>query len=423
MRANRGYLEEEGSAGSGGGGWRFDRIFLNTMLAPRYISLFTGAGGLDIGLERAGLRAGSLCEIEEVFCRTLEINQQAEHADGVEYFREAEIFNTDICEVAGRQLCGDGQVDLVVGGPPCQAFSSSGKQLSVLDPRGRLVNEFARIVDELKPKMFLFENVRGIVTARDEKGEPGGVIRGLVELFEELGYSCRAALLNAADYGGFQRRIRCFILASRGGEAPVFPEPTHLKEPGFLHSPWRTLGEFLEIHGDNDPRNYVFPGKDLETALAGLPDGCGVKSPGKAERTRPGGHWGYRQGTFIANKSLPARTVTGSSSQDWIRWNGMLRRLTLREVKLLQGFPPDWGICGSKAQQYKQIGNAVPAVFGEILGRVILDFLRHFPTTPPETIPLPDSFWKSISYTKRDHARNSEARGIHKHFGTGAGDG
>lgn len=386
------------------------------MHSPRYISLFTGAGGLDIGLERAGLHAVSLCEIEEVFCRTLAANRQAAHSDGREYFREAKILNADICEVSGRELSGKEPVDLVVGGPPCQAFSSSGKQLSVLDPRGRLVNEFARVVDELKPKMFLFENVRGLVTARDARGEPGGVIEGLVERFEDLGYSCRAALLNAADYGAFQRRVRCFILASRRGLAPIFPEPTHRKEPDFLYQPWRTLGEFLTVHADTDPRNHTFPGEELTRELSHLPDGCGIKSPGKAEKTRPGGHWGYRQGTFIADKSLPARTVTGSASQDWVRLDGILRRLTLQEVKLLQGFPADWTICGSKAQQYKQIGNAVPAVFGEILGRTISEFLRRFPTAPRKPIPLPESFRESISYTKRDHSRNAESRGIHKHF-------
>jgi DNA (cytosine-5)-methyltransferase 1 len=386
------------------------------MHAPRYISLFTGAGGLDIGLERAGMHAVSLCEIEEVFCQTLQANQDATHSDGSEYFRHANIINADICEVPGRQLCGAEQIDLVVGGPPCQAFSSSGKQLSVLDPRGRLVNEFARVVDELKPKMFLFENVRGIVTARDASGEPGGVIEGLIDRFEELGYSCRAALLNAADYGAFQRRVRCFILASRKGTAPAFPEPTHRKDPDFLYQPWKTLEEFLKRYADSDPRNHSLPSEDLARELTPLPDGCGIKSPGKAEKTRPGGHWGYRQGTFIADKSLPARTVTGSASQDWVRWDGLLRRLTLQEVKLLQGFPADWTICGSKAQQYKQIGNAVPAIFGEILGRAICDFLRQFPDGAPKPIPLPDSFRESISYTKRDHSRNAESRGIHKHF-------
>jgi DNA (cytosine-5)-methyltransferase 1 len=219
------------------------------MKRPKYLSLFTGAGGLDIGLERAGLKAVSLCEIEKVFCETLRENQRFKHHDGIDYFAGAVINNADICEVAGSDLTKGHEIDLVVGGPPCQAFSSSGRQLSVLDARGKLVHEFLRIVDELKPRMFLFENVRGLVTARDSSGEPGGVISDLLEQFHEIGYSCRATLLNSADYGSYQRRVRCFIIASRHGRAPVFPEPTHQKTPDFLFPKWRTLREFLKENG------------------------------------------------------------------------------------------------------------------------------------------------------------------------------
>jgi len=150
--------------------------------------------------------------------------------------------------------------------------------------------------------------------------------------------------------------------------------------------------------------------------LKDIPDGFGIKSPGRAEATRPNGHWGYRQGTFIADLNLPARTVTGSSSQDWIRWNGKLRRLTFEEIKLLQGFPKDWTVCGTKAKRFQQIGNAVPTVFGEALGRVIKNHLKNFPTSKPVCISLPKSFQGYMDYTKRDHSRNKEARNIHRHF-------
>lgn len=386
------------------------------MKHPNYVSLFTGAGGLDIGLERAGLKAVSLCEIEKVFCDTLYENQQFKHSDGINYFAGATIHNEDICEVAGSDLTSGKEIDLVVGGPPCQAFSSAGRQLSVLDARGRLVHEFLRIVDELKPKMFLFENVRGLVTARDASGEPGGVIRDLMEQFHELGYSCRATLLNSADYGSYQRRVRCFILASRQGRAPLFPEPTHQKTPGLFFPKWKSLGEFFCRFADEDQSNYTFPTAELGKMLNEIPDGSGVKSKGKAEPTRPGGHWGYRQGTFIADQRLPARTVTGSASQDWIRHNGILRRLTLREVKLLQGFPEDWHILGTKAHKYKQVGNAVPAVFGELLGATIRNHLENYPNEPPERLELPKSFNEYIDYTKRDHARNASSRSVHRQF-------
>lgn len=385
-------------------------------MSPRYISLFSGAGGLDIGLERAGLQPVSLCEIEKEFCRTLETNQGWIHQDGRAYLENAKILNADIREIDHKDLSSGDEVDLVVGGPPCQAFSSSGKQLSVLDPRGALVSEFYRIVDAIKPKMFLFENVRGLVTARDKSGEPGGVVTELIHILEEVGYSCRAGLLNSADYGAYQRRVRCFIVGSRNGEAPGFPDPEFQKGGGLFGRDWRSLREFLSVHADEDERNFAYPSRSLLTQLSDIPDGCGIKSPGRAEATRPGGHWGYRQGTFIADLDLPARTVTGSASQDWVRWNGGLRRLTFNEVKLLQGFPEDWVVQGTKAQQYKQIGNAVPTVFGEALGRIIVSHLENYPSTRPVRIGVPDSFRLYMEYTKKDHARNKDARTVHRQF-------
>ena len=211
--------------------------------------------------------------------------------------------------------------------------------MSVLDPRGTLIDEFIRIVCELRPRMFLFENVRGLVTARGSNGEPGNVIRSLLDQLQELGYSCRATLLNSADFGAYQRRVRCFIVGSMRGTAPFFPEPTHQKTADIFKHQWRSLRSFLEQHADPDEDSYTFPTEKLGPQLKDLQDGTGLKSAGRAEKTRPGGHWGYRQGTFIADLSLPARTVTGSASQDWVRWGGVLRRLTLNEIKLLQGIP------------------------------------------------------------------------------------
>ena len=264
-------------------------------MTTQYVSLFSGAGGLDIGLERAGIEAVSLCEIEPVFCRTLSANQGWAHSDGRKYLSNATILNADIRDVRAEDLSNGKRIDLVVGGPPCQAFSSSGKQLSVLDPRGALVSEFCRIVGELKPRVFLFENVRGLVTARDKNGEPGGVITELMHVLEELGYSCRAALLNSADYGASQRRVRCFIIGSSRGKAPQFPEATCQKDGGLFSVQWRSLREFLLQHADEDSSQFTFPTRQLAEKLAEIECGSGLKSQGKAEATRPRGHWGDRK--------------------------------------------------------------------------------------------------------------------------------
>jgi DNA (cytosine-5)-methyltransferase 1 len=388
------------------------------MKRGNYISLFTGAGGLDIGLERSGLEPLSLCEIDPIFCDTLQTNAGIKKADGKAYLDSARIVNGDIRDLSGSELSGGKEVDLVVGGPSCQSFSSAGNQRSVLDTRGELIHEFYRIINEISPKVFLFENVRGIVTARDKEGKPGGVIKEYVQSFENLGYSTRAALLNSADYGAYQRRVRCFILGTKYGEAPHFPDPTHQKKKSIFHQEWNSLEDFLIENGDMQEDNYVFPTAELYEKLKDIPNGSGLKSNGKAEKTRPGGHWGYRQGTFIADLNLPARTVTGSSSQDWVRWKGNLRRLTLNEIKLLQGFPIDWEVKGTKAQVFKQIGNAVPTIFGELIGNTIIDFLSSSISSPPKFLGLPKSFKGYIDYTIKDHERNKDSREIHKHFGS-----
>lgn len=381
-----------------------------------YLSLFSGAGGLDIGLEQSGLNAVFMCEIEKVFCDTIQSNSEFRHSDGRHYFSNAAILNSDIRDLASSDLSFGKDIDLVVGGPPCQAFSSSGKQLSVLDPQGAIINEFSRIVDEIKPKMFLLENVRGLITARNAAGEPGGVISGLLKTFHDIGYSCRAQLLNAADYGAYQRRVRCFIIGTRQGTAPFFPDRTHDKNVSLIYSPWKTLDQFLVKHADVNDCNYVYPTAALKKQLSKLPNGSGLKSKGKIEKTRPGGHWGYRQGTFIADLMLPARTVTGSSSQDWVRWNNRLRRLTFNEIKLLQGFPDDWTVLGTKTQRFKQVGNAVPSVLGAVLGKTIINFLNTYPTTSAKYIAMPNEFEGYINYTKKDHERNKQARSVHKNF-------
>lgn len=309
------------------------------------------------------------------------------------------------------------------GGPPCQTFSSAGKMQSVFDKRGTLFQEFVRMVDYWKPTTFLFENVRGLVTARDFDGKPGGVIKNIISAFENIGYSCRAALLNAADYGAYQRRVRCFIIGVRYGMAPVFPEITHTDMstnstennalfPELERKPWQSLGAFLETYADNNETNWVYPTSALFEQLQRIPNGSGLKSQGVVEKTRPGGHWGYRQGTFIADPNKPARTVTGSTAQDWIRLNdGTLRRLTFLEVKRLQGFPEPWHFCGSKAQQFKQVGNAVPLIFGEVIGQTLIKYLETYNSKlKPQTIPLPERFEQYITYTKKEEAKNGRVK-------------
>ena len=139
--------------------------------------------------------------------------------------QEALCADADVAEIDAVSLGPNGtgesfSPDLLAGGPPCQPFSSAGKMASVSDPRGRLFEHFVRLAESLKPKLILFENVRGLITARRPKGEPGEVVDLVKRAFERIGYATTFALLNAADFGGPQRRVRCFMMATRFRRPP-----------------------------------------------------------------------------------------------------------------------------------------------------------------------------------------------------------
>lgn len=387
------------------------------------ISLFTGAGGLDIGFEQARFETMAAVELCVPFCNTIMQNQSnCIPIPGVErcYFQGTNIINKDIATVEGQELNPNGiEIDCIIGGPPCQAFSSAGKQDSIFDHRGTLIYEYLRLLREIKPKVFLLENVRGLVTARGRNGEPGEVLISLVNMMKAEGYHCRVSLLNSADFGSHQRRVRCFIMGSRVGEAPEFPAPTHgdfSKSPSLFGNeikPWNTLGDFLRVCSDDNQDNWIRPTSSLRKELAHIPSGKGLKSAGRPEATRPSGHWGYRQGTFIADLTKPARTVTGSSSQDWIRLeDGSLRRITMKEAAALQGFPEEWEFCGSKANKFQQIGNAVPVIFGRVIGQTLYDYLtqERFETTMEPDCVFSQKIIESIRYTKYDFRRNGAYR-------------
>lgn len=387
------------------------------------ISLFTGAGGLDIGFEQAGFETISAVEISVPFCDTIKLNQSNRIPipdTNRYYFQNSLILNKDIATVSADILNPDGfEIDCLIGGPPCQSFSSAGKQDSIFDHRGTLIYEYLRLLRELKPKVFLFENVRGLVTARGKNSEPGEVLMSLLKMMNAEGYHCRVSLLNSADYGSYQRRVRCFIIGSRIGVAPEFPIPTHGETPqpsSLFHNevkPWNTLGDYLKENADNDTKNWTRPTENLLNELASLPEGKGLKSIGRPEATRPSGHWGYRQGTFIADTTKPARTITGSASQDWIRLkDGVLRRITMNEAAGLQGFPKNWQFCGSKTNKFQQIGNAVPIIFGKILGETLYNYLTKetFDTEFDINCIISPKIVESIRYTKYDHQKNGAYR-------------
>lgn len=396
---------------------------------PTLVSLFTGAGGLDIGLELAGFRTVAALDSDEDCVSTLRLNQEREipipcsTGKTQHHFLEgAKILGARVEEISAADLRpararGTWVPDLLAGGPPCQPFSSAGKQLALDDPRGRLFEHFVRLAEELSPRMILFENVRGLVTAPGPTGKPGEALALVEREFERIGYATTFALINTADYGAPQRRVRLIMLGTKQSPLPEFPAATHAEAAdGELRlfgrrEPWVTLGRFLANQPPPEADDIERPSPALAAKLASVGEGSGLKSPGARESTRPGGHWGYKQGTFIANLSLPARTVTAAATQDWIRSAQGLRRLTWSECAGLQGFPASWKFVGNKVSRFRQIGNAVPVLLGKVLGESLLRALsRGDAKNCPKSAPWPATFHVSIRYTEKEQKRNGESR-------------
>jgi DNA (cytosine-5)-methyltransferase 1 len=273
-----------------------------------------------------------------------------------------------------------------------------------------------RLTDELQPRFVLFENVRGLVTAVGPSGQPGEALELLRREFEGIGYATTFATVNAADYGASQRRVRLLMLATADHELPTFPDPTHGRADKILldgdRKPWVTLGELLAGLPEPDPSDVVRPTPRRAEELEALAPGTGIRTGGVIESNRPGGHWGYRQDCFLADPSLPSRTIRAASTPDWIRLSdGSLRRLTWRECAALQGFPMEWQFAGTSASRFRQIGNAVQADVAQAVGEHLLGYLYSGPTrVAPTSAPWPPEFGRRVRYTVAEHRTNGAHR-------------
>jgi DNA (cytosine-5)-methyltransferase 1 len=190
------------------------------------------------------------------------------------------------------------------------------------------------------------------------------------------------------------------------------PVPTFGKSGG--QRPWRTLRSCIEVLNPLSQEEIIRPSGKMASDLAGLRPGTGAKSAGKVETTRPGGHWGYKQGAFIADLDVPARTVTASSQQDWIIDEAVgLRRLCPRECAAIQTFPSNWKFAGSRISQYRQIGNAVPPVLAEAIGSAMLSNVsgdRQSQAGWNGPAPLSSALQSAIDYTIKEDRRNGHSR-------------
>lgn len=389
------------------------------------VSLFTGAMGLDLGLEETkGFKLLACVEKEEAFRKTIELNRDAGRTSSSDLLVYGDINNLDPWQLLHDIGLAPGELDLLVGGPPCQAFSTAGRRKSVEDARGTLLWRFLDFVKVLQPKVFLMENVRGLVSAalrhrkiseRPERGGPplepdempGSVLRTFVnELSQGDGstYRMDAFEVNAVNYGAPQIRERLICIGNRLGLQVDFPPPSHVNpelfnnnlperdqlslipdfsnDPSGHLKPWRTLrdaiGELEEespVVLDFSPRKKYYlslvpPGSNWRS----LPTAIQQESMGKAFFAKGGRSGWWRRLTFdVPSPTLVTMPNHASTS---LCHPTETRALTLREYARVQEFPDSWEFCGTVAQQYCQVGNAVPVRLGMVAGEVVLDALK-----------------------------------------------
>ncbi|MEK7793442.1 MAG: DNA cytosine methyltransferase, partial [Candidatus Hydrogenedentota bacterium] len=230
---------------------------------PKVLSLFSGAMGLDLGLEAAGFEIAGCLECNKHACETIRLNRC-----------DLPLIEDDIRNWTAKQILSKidvrgTDIDLIVGGPPCPSFSTAGRRKSFDDPRGQVMFDFLRIVDDIHPQFFVMENVRGILSAslshvplvdrgrnghvRKPEEMPGGVMVVLNERFKKMGYTVTAQLVNAANYGVPQKRERVVFVGSRAGLTITLPSGEYSQKGGLFHRPWRTLEDAFEGLVDKNP--------------------------------------------------------------------------------------------------------------------------------------------------------------------------
>ncbi|NEE03046.1 DNA cytosine methyltransferase [Phytoactinopolyspora halotolerans] len=311
----------------------------------RIISLFTGAGGLDLGFEAAGCHTIAAVDNDPESCRTLRHNRP-----------DWNVFEGDVREYSPVLR----DVDLVIGGPPCQGFSSAGKG-DPNDPRNFLWKEYFRIVKAVRPRGLVLENVSALTHRKN-----GDHLTGIISALEEAGYHFAMDVLNAADYGVPQNRRRLIVIGLRDGN-PGLPVPTTADRP-------RTVREAIEDIDNkfDESWNHVPPKHAEHVAERWAKLKAGEVDPNyrrarldydkPSVTIRAGGGYGPR-GDHLAGFHPPIHPTRP-------------RQLTVREAARIQSFPDDWILKGSKTAQGRQIGNAVPVLLAEAIAKHVVDFLR-----------------------------------------------
>jgi DNA (cytosine-5)-methyltransferase 1 len=368
----------------------------------RAISLYTGVGGLDFGLEAAGIRTAAAVEMDSACCRTLRLN------------RKWPVIEDDIHDVSSERILAEaklerGEADLLVGGPPCQPFSKSsywvtGDSLRLDDPRSDTLSAYLRVLRDTQPKAFLLENVYGLAY----KGKSEGLdllVRGIREINKKTksNYSVSCSVLNTADYGVPQTRERVFLVGSRDGATFNFPPATHIapEERRLLDTglePHRTAWDALADVFPNLGEPGLEVGGRWGALLPSIPEGQNYlwHTPRGGGKSLFG--WRTRYWSFLLKlaKNRPSWTIQAQPGPYIGPFHWTNRRLTTHEMCRLQTFPDGLKFESSRNEVQRMLGNAVPSLMAEILAREIRKQLLKAPARgalkllPPRRHQIPD---------------------------------
>ncbi len=356
------------------------------------LSFFSGAMGLDIGMSNGGIHALLACEFNK-FCRmTIDKNEpdMALIGDINKYEPEEILRLAKVPE--GRK------VDVIFGGPPCQAFSTAGARRALDDDRGNVFLRYIEVVEKIRPSYVVIENVRGLLSApypyKDiEEPIKGGALCIIMDRLREAGYTISFELYNAANFGAPQIRERVVMIGKLDGEKMPYLSPTHSEDGSYGLPKWETLQDAVNTLEKDVKHHYIeFPENRLRfyrmlkegQYWKHLPPEAQVEAMGDKLKLGGGKTGFYRRlnfskpsPTLVTNPTMPATDLCHPTED---------RPLSVEEYSCIQGFPAEWKICGSILEQYRQIGNAVPIKLGEAIARTIIADMRG------EKLPQYDGF-------------------------------
>jgi DNA (cytosine-5)-methyltransferase 1 len=345
---------------------------------PSVISLFTGAGGLDLGFHAAGLRTAVAVEMDHDSCQTLRANKKRGHAWEVIEERVENVPSSRILEAA---RLGVGEADVLVGGPPCQPFSKSGYWSRgaagrLKDPRANTLAEYVRVLSDTQPRAFLLENVSGLAYSGKEEG-----FQFLLDEIKRINartgsrYVVSAKVLNAAWFGVPQTRERIILVGSRDGTNFEFPEPRFYDPDDKQNElfgdvePFRTAWDALGDLGDpDDVEETAVRGKWAEL-LPSIPEGMNYLHHTDRGEGEPLFGWRRAYWSFLLklSKRRASWTLTAQPGPAIGPFHWKSRRLDRTELMRIQTFPDGYEVTGCLADAQRQLGNAVPSLLAEVL--------------------------------------------------------